>query len=134
MKYFSYPSKIKKPQDNRLETNAIINKVKLERPLGIPLIDPTPNNIAKEVCTYFNVEFEEFISTKRQRYIIDARHAYFYLCRKLTKNSYIQIGRSFGMNFDHATVLSAIRKVAGYCEVGNDYAVHIRELMKKFQA
>ncbi len=86
--------------------------------------------IQKEVCAYYQVSMEEFLSKKRNKQLVLPRHIAMYLCRKLTSYSLPLIGEEFGGR-DHTTVLHAIEKIEQ--DIQNDEKTRkaIEELNKK---
>jgi chromosomal replication initiator protein len=67
--------------------------------------------IQKEVAAYFNIKVGDLKSAKRHKAVTRPRQIAMYLARKLTDNSYPEIGQRFGGK-DHSTVISACRKIA----------------------
>jgi chromosomal replication initiator protein len=71
----------------------------------------TIEGIQKEVAAYFNIKIGDLKSAKRHKAVTRPRQIAMYLARKLTENSYPEIGQRFGGK-DHSTVISACRKIA----------------------
>jgi chromosomal replication initiator protein len=67
-------------------------------------------DIVRAAAESFGVKVTEIYAPDRSRAASDARHACFYLARKLLKQPFAQIGSHFGGR-DHATVLQACRKL-----------------------
>jgi chromosomal replication initiator protein len=65
--------------------------------------------IQREVARFFKIAVEELRQDRRTKHLAHARQVAMYLCRKLTKNSFPEIGARF--NKDHSTVIAAVRKV-----------------------
>ncbi len=61
-------------------------------------------------AVHFGIEPEELTGNKRSKKVNRARHIAFYLCRRLTDASLIEIARAFNRN-DHSTVIYGIRKI-----------------------
>ncbi|WP_457599922.1 chromosomal replication initiator protein DnaA [Hydrogenivirga sp.] len=59
---------------------------------------------------HFGIKPEELVGDKRSRKVNRARHIAFYLCRKLTDASLIEIARVFNRK-DHSTVIYGIKKI-----------------------
>lgn len=78
-----------------------------EPPPAAPILSLA--NIARISAIVCNVSREEFLSRRRERRIVRARHVFFYLARELTSKSFPEIGYSFG--FNHTTVLHGVRRV-----------------------
>ncbi len=70
----------------------------------------TIRSIQEQVCTYFNLDLQEFLSKKRNRKLVLPRHIAMYLCRTLTDYSLPVIGQEFGGR-DHSTVVYAVKKI-----------------------
>jgi chromosomal replication initiator protein len=68
------------------------------------------DDIINIVAEYFAVSPEEMKSHKKSREISLPRQTAMYLARKLTKHSFVQIGKAFG-NKDHSTVLKGVKKI-----------------------
>lgn len=69
------------------------------------------DNIRKVVAEYYDVSVKELMGKKRTRSIARPRQIAMSLARELTKESYPDIGQSFGGR-DHTTVMHACDKVA----------------------
>lgn len=69
------------------------------------------DNIRKVVAEYYDVSVKDLMSKKRTRSIARPRQIAMSLARELTKDSYPDIGQSFGGR-DHTTVMHACDKVA----------------------
>ncbi len=59
---------------------------------------------------HLGVKVEDLIGNKRSKKVNRARHIAFYLCRKLTDASLIEIARAFNRS-DHSTVIYGIKKI-----------------------
>lgn len=71
----------------------------------------TTADVKSAVCNYFDLPPGALESSCRHRTFARPRQIAMYLSRKLTGQSYPQIGRAFGGR-DHTTVLFACRKLA----------------------
>lgn len=69
------------------------------------------DNIRKVVAEYYDVSVKDLMGKKRTRSIARPRQIAMALARELTKDSYPDIGQSFGGR-DHTTVMHACDKVA----------------------
>lgn len=87
--------------------------------------------ILERVSELSNVTVGEMRSTCRERYIIDARHAFCYIAR-LHGNYYSYREIADEINRDHCTVLYAIRNVRGIMKVNYNYAIRIHKLINGF--
>lgn len=66
--------------------------------------------IARAVCLVTGVDPADFFSHRRKRQFCEARHIFFWVCRKYTTKSFPQIGRFCG-DRDHSTVAHGVQKV-----------------------
>ena len=73
----------------------------------------TLDEIQKKVAEYFNLRINDLLSNKRPKSIAEPRMVAMYLARKLTDNSFPQIGSAFGRN--HATIMNAWNKIPELC-------------------
>ena len=64
--------------------------------------------IALKVCMYYEITYEEFISARRHRHLVDARTDFCHLVKETTRFGCGQIGRY--MNRDHTSVLHHWKK------------------------
>ncbi|MFP6674700.1 MAG: DnaA/Hda family protein [Pirellulaceae bacterium] len=94
-------------------------------------LEVTVAKIQSSVAQAFQFRKKDLISASRQRGITQARGVAMYLSRKLTKQSFKQIGSEFG-NRDHSTVMHACRKIteqiAGNQQLGATVEHLIEEL------
>jgi len=67
-------------------------------------------NIQKTVAKYFKLKVSDLKSQKRLKAVAEPRQIAMYLCKKISKASYPEIGRKFGGK-DHSTVIHAVKKV-----------------------
>lgn len=68
------------------------------------------DDIIKVVSTFFNIRPQDIKSHRRHKQVTAPRQISMYICRKLLKLSYPDIGNHFGGK-DHSTVISSVRKV-----------------------
>jgi len=65
------------------------------------------------VANYYGMDTKDCFSTKtRKREIIQVRHVAIYLIMTNVKTSTTSLGREF--NYDHATIIHAVKKISGY--------------------
>lgn len=74
-------------------------------------------DVEQAVCRLFRVSADELKSASRARSLTQPRMLAMYLARRLTQQPYSEIGRYFGGR-DHATVMSAERKIGRLVEGG----------------
>lgn len=70
----------------------------------------TAETIIKTVCAAYDVKVADVKGPRRHRAVTTPRMVAMYLCRKMTNDSYPELGRRFG-NRDHSTVISAVNKI-----------------------
>jgi chromosomal replication initiator protein len=83
----------------------------LEGTLTRPSEHLTTDQVLKAVASYYQVKVLDLRSERRHKSIAAPRAVAMYLARKLTKDSYPDLGRAFG-NKHHTTVLSACEKIS----------------------
>ncbi|MBN1882719.1 MAG: chromosomal replication initiator protein DnaA [Deltaproteobacteria bacterium] len=67
-------------------------------------------NIQKIVAKYYKLKVSDLKSQKRLKAVAEPRQIAMYLCKKINKASYPEIGKRFGGK-DHSTVIHAVKKV-----------------------
>ncbi len=85
--------------------------------------------ITEEVCRYFNIDEQNFNSSKRTREVAQARQIAMYLAKQHTKSPLAAIGAAIGGR-NHATVLHSCKTVANMIETDKTFKSHIEELEK----
>jgi chromosomal replication initiator protein len=93
------------PISKALAQDAIRNFVPIENEEGI-----TMEKIARIVAAHYKLTVEELKSKNNSRQIAFPRQVAMYLCKKLTKNSFPEIGRAFGGKH-HTTVIHSFEKI-----------------------
>ena len=78
-----------------------------EKNIPAPL---TVERVINEVASIYGISEEDIRSKKRSADISTARQIAIYVVHKITKLSYVEIGKEFG-NRDHSTIVYAINKV-----------------------
>ncbi len=73
----------------------------------------TVEEIQKKVAEHYNLRLSDLLSDKRPKCIAEPRMIAMYLARKLTGQSFPQLGSAFGRN--HATIMNAWNKVPELC-------------------
>ena len=79
-------------------------------------------DIERAVCDFFRVTPKELQSAKRSRTVTQPRMLAMFLMRKHTRAAYSEIGDHFGGR-NHATVISAEKRVRGWLESGETVRV-----------
>jgi chromosomal replication initiator protein len=77
-------------------------------------------NIQKEVCKYFKIKISDIRSKKRIKSFSEPRQIAMYLCRKISRDSYPEIGKRFGGK-DHSTVIHAVKKIEKRIEADKEF-------------
>jgi chromosomal replication initiator protein len=93
------------PISKMLAQDAIKNIVDSDQPEGI-----TMERIAKMVASHYKLTVEELKSKNNSRQIAVPRQVAMYLCKRLTKHSFPEIGREFGGKH-HTTVMHSVEKI-----------------------
>jgi chromosomal replication initiator protein len=70
----------------------------------------TIQQIQKAVAASFRISVDELVSKNNARQISVPRQVAMFLCKRLTKHSYPEIGRSFGGKH-HTTVIHSVEKI-----------------------
>lgn len=93
------------PISKMLAQDAMKNIIDSERPQGL-----TMERIARTVASHYKLTVEELKSKNNSRAIAVPRQVAMYLCKRLTKHSYPEIGREFGGKH-HTTVMHSFEKI-----------------------
>ena len=93
------------PISKELAKDAIRNIASEEEP-GVVTIE----QIQKTVATAYKLSVEQLVSKNNSRQFAFPRQVAMYLCKKLTKHSYPEIGRAFGGKH-HTTVIHSVEKI-----------------------
>jgi len=89
----------------------------------------TVEAVQKAVCAYYNIKLSDLKGKSRQRAISRPRQIAMHLAKKLTGQSYPQLGEKFGGR-DHTTILSGCRKIKGMVETDKTIASAVQHLEK----
>lgn len=93
------------PISRELAKDAIRNIASEEEP-GVVTIE----HIQKTVATAYKLSVDQLVSKNNARQFSFPRQIAMYLCKKLTKHSYPEIGRAFGGKH-HTTVMHSVEKI-----------------------
>ena len=87
-----------------------LGKLKIPNPIDISssLRKGGLMEIALKVCVYYEITYEEFISPRRHKHLVDARTDFCHLAKETTRFGCNQIGRF--INRDHTSVLHHWKK------------------------
>ncbi len=94
-----------KPLSKTLAQEAMKNIVDGDRPVGL-----TMERISRSVAEHFNMSVAELKSKNNSRAVAGPRQIAMYLCKKLTRHSFPEIGREFGGKH-HTTVMHSVDKI-----------------------
>jgi chromosomal replication initiator protein len=93
------------PISKMLAQDAIRNIAEDNRPAGI-----TIEQIQQAVAAHYRLRVDELTSKNNARQIAVPRQVAMYLCKRLTKHSFPEIGREFGGKH-HTTVIHSVEKI-----------------------
>jgi chromosomal replication initiator protein len=95
------------PISKMLAQDAIRNIADDDQPVGI-----TIEQIQRTVSAHYKLRVDELKSKNNSRQIAVPRQVAMYLCKRLTKHSFPEIGREFGGKH-HTTVIHSVDKIEG---------------------
>ena len=90
----------------------------------------TPTLIINMVAEHFEVKPEDIVSKKRNSEFVQPRQVVMYLCREMTDNSLITIGKILGKK-DHTTVIHGIKKIEAEMETNKELRSKVDIIIKK---
>lgn len=93
------------PISKMLAQDALKNIIDSERPEGL-----TMERISRVVASHYKLTVEEMKSKNNSRAVAVPRQVAMYLCKRLTKHSFPEIGREFGGKH-HTTVMHSVEKI-----------------------
>jgi chromosomal replication initiator protein len=93
------------PISKMLAQDAMKNIIDAERPEGLSM-----ERIAKVVASHYKLTVDEMMSKSNSRAIAFPRQIAMYLCKRLTKHSFPEIGREFSGKH-HTTVMHSCEKI-----------------------
>lgn len=111
------------PISKMLAQDAMKNVVDSERPEGL-----TMDRIARAVASNYKLTVEELKSKNNSREIAVPRQVAMYLCRRLTKHSYPEVGREFGGKH-HTTVMHSFEKIDSLVKDDPDFHRTVSDLI-----
>ena len=111
------------PISKMLAQEAMRNIVDNEQTEGL-----TMERIARTVAGHFKLSIEELKSKNNSRQIAMPRQVAMYLCKKLTKHSFPEIGREFGGKH-HTTVMHSVEKIDGLTKEDQNFHRVVGELI-----
>jgi chromosomal replication initiator protein len=96
---------------SRREIDIQFARQTLEGSVTRPAEHITVDHVLKAVASYYNLKISDLKSPRRHKSLANPRAVAMYLARTHTKESYPDLGRSFGGKH-HTTIISAVEKVA----------------------
>lgn len=111
------------PISRMLAQEAMKNILEAERPLGL-----TMERIARTVAAAYDMSVEQLKSKNNSRAIAVPRQIAMYICKRLTGNSFPEIGREFGGKH-HTTVMHSVDKVQTNMNQDRNFHKHVDELI-----
>src|SRR5215212_4340133 len=103
--------------------DAIRNIAEDDRPAGI-----TIDQIQQAVASRYHLRVDELTSKSNTRQIAVPRQVAMYLCKRLTKHSFPEIGREFG-NKHHTTVIHSVEKIEGLVSRDQNFHRVVSDIM-----
>jgi chromosomal replication initiator protein len=88
----------------------------------------TMERIGRQVASRYNLSVEELKEKNNSRQIAVPRQVAMYLCKRLTKHSFPEIGREFGGKH-HTTVMHSYEKIGGLLKTDKDLHRIVSELI-----
>lgn len=111
------------PISKMLAQDAMRNIVDSDQPEGI-----TMDRIARTVSAHYKLTVEELKSKNNSRQIAVPRQVAMYLCKRLTKHSFPEIGREYGGKH-HTTVMHSVEKIDALTKDDRNFHRVISELI-----
>jgi chromosomal replication initiator protein len=111
------------PISKMLAQDALKNIIDSERPEGLTL-----ERIARVVATHYQMTVEELKSKNNSRAVAVPRQVAMYLCKRLTKSSFPEIGREFGGKH-HTTVMHSVDKIDALQKEDRNFHRTVSELI-----
>jgi chromosomal replication initiator protein len=111
------------PISKMLAQDAMRNVVDNEQPEGI-----TMDRIARTVAAHYKLSMEELKSKNNSRQIAVPRQVAMYLCKRLTKHSFPEIGREYGGKH-HTTVMHSVEKITEVIKDDKNFHRVVSELI-----
>ena len=111
------------PITKMLAQESMKNILDSERPAGL-----TMEHIARTVASHYKMTIEEIKSKNNSRGVAVPRQVAMYLCKKMTRHSFPEIGREFGGKH-HTTVMHSVDKIETLFRDDRNFHREIKELM-----
>lgn len=111
------------PISKMLAQDALKNLIDSEQPEGL-----TMERIARTVAGHYKLSVEELKSKNNSRQIAVPRQVAMYLCKRLTKHSFPEIGREYGGKH-HTTVMHSVEKIDSVIKEDKNFHRIVSELI-----
>ena len=111
------------PLSRLLAQEAMKNIIDSDHPAGL-----TMDRIARTVASHYDMSVEELKSKNNSRAIAVPRQVAMYLCKKLTRHSYPEVGREFGGKH-HTTVMHSFEKIDALVKDDRDFHRTVSDLI-----
>ena len=111
------------PISKMLAQDAMRNIIDSDQPENL-----TIERIAKTVASHYKMTVEEIKSKNNSRQIAVPRQVAMYLCKRLTKHSFPEIGREFGGKH-HTTVMHSVEKIGSVIKEDRNFHRIVSELI-----
>ena len=111
------------PISKMLAQDAMRNIIDSEQPENL-----TIERIARTVAAHYKLTVEEIKSKNNSRQIAVPRQVAMYLCKRLTKHSFPEIGREFGGKH-HTTVMHSVEKIDSIIKEDRNFHRVVSELI-----
>lgn len=111
------------PISKMLAQESMKNILDAERPAGLTL-----EHIARVVASHYRMTIEDIKSKNNSRAIAVPRQVAMYLCKRLTRHSFPEIGREFGGKH-HTTVMHSVDKIETLCKDDRNFHREVKDLI-----
>jgi chromosomal replication initiator protein len=111
------------PISKMLAQDALKNIIDSDQPEGLTL-----DRIARTVAAHYKLSLEELKSKNNARQIAVPRQVAMYLCKRLTKHSFPEIGRAYGGKH-HTTVMHSVEKIDSVIKDDRNFHRVVSELI-----
>ena len=109
-----------------LAQDAIRNIAEDDQRAGI-----TMEQIQRTVAAHYRLRVDDLQSKNNSRHIAVPRQVAMYLCKKLTRHSFPEIGRVFGGKH-HTTVIHSVEKIEDLVTKDQNFHRIVNDLMSNF--
>ena len=111
------------PISKALAQESMKNILDSERPAGL-----TMEHIARTVASHYKMTIEDIKTKNNSRSIAVPRQVAMYLCKRLTRHSFPEIGREFGGKH-HTTVMHSVDKIDTLCKDDRNFHREVKDLI-----